>query len=235
MFWRRHGWWPLCAFLTAFAFLELLGLDRPLAHALYFDADSRQWLGAGNGSWWARDILHSGGRWLVRLVAAAAVCVWAGSLLVKRLRTLRRGAGFVALAMLLSTGIVGGLKATSNVDCPWDLIEYGGDQPYVPLFADRPDELPRAKCFPGAHASSGFALLCFYFLWRDRSRKLAAWGLAVGLVTGLAFAIGQEARGAHFLSHNLTSAVIVWYVQLALYAWLLKPPGPALAQPVAAG
>jgi membrane-associated PAP2 superfamily phosphatase len=41
--------------------------------------------------------------------------------------------------------------------------------------------------------------------------------LAGGLLIGTVFALGQQARGAHFLSHDLTSAAIVWYVLLGLY------------------
>ena len=44
--------------------------------------------------------------------------------------------------------------------------------------------------------------------------------LAAAIAVGIAFSIGQEARGAHFLSHDLTSAAIVWFVQLGLYAGL---------------
>jgi membrane-associated PAP2 superfamily phosphatase len=115
------------------------------------------------------------------------------------------------------------LKSVTNVDCPWDLERYGGSRPYVSLFGDRPDELPRARCFPGAHSSSGFALMCFYFLFRDSRRRAAQVALAGGLLAGAVFAFGQQARGAHFLSHDLTSAVLVWYVLLALYTRLLKP------------
>jgi membrane-associated PAP2 superfamily phosphatase len=124
--------------------------------------------------------------------------------------------------MLLATLIVGGLKAVTNVDCPWDLAGFGGHNDYFALFADRPDALKRAQCFPGAHASSGFALFCFYFVFRDRSRRLARWMLAAAITVGIAFSIGQEARGAHFLSHDLTSAAIVWFVQLGLYAWFIR-------------
>jgi len=123
----------------------------------------------------------------------------------------------VLLAMLLATLIVGGLKLVTNVDCPWDIAGFGGNNPYIALFADRPDALPRAQCFPGAHASSGFALFCFYFVFRDSSRRLALWMLATAIAVGITFSIGQEARGAHFLTHDLTSAAIVWFVQLGLY------------------
>jgi membrane-associated PAP2 superfamily phosphatase len=230
-FWRRHAWWPLLAFVAVFATWEMLSLDRPFAEAWYFNVPTHHWLGTGAGDWWAHELIHTGGRWLVRGVAALALTVWGMSFAIPRLRPWRRRSLFIALAMLLATGLVGSLKAVTNVDCPWDLAGYGGNSPYVALFADRPDALPRAKCFPGAHASSGFALLCFYFALRDRSRRLARWALAGAIAVGIAFSIGQEARGAHFLSHDLVSAAIVWYVQLALYAWMLKPSPRAMAAP----
>jgi len=218
-FWRLHLWWPLLAFTLVFGVLEVFSLDRVIAREWYFNVSTAQWLGTGNGEWWARGLLHTDGRWVVRGVAAAALVLWGLSFAVARLRPWRRAAGFVLLAMLLATLIVGGLKTVTNVDCPWDLAGFGGHSPYVALFADRPDVLSRAQCFPGAHASSGFALMCFYFVFRDRSRRVARWMLAAGLAVGIAFSIGQEARGAHFLSHDLTSAAIVWFVQLGLYAW----------------
>ena len=64
--------------------------------------------------------------------------------------------------------------------------------------------------------------MCFYFLWRYRSPRLARWGLATGIGVGVMFSIAQEARGAHFLSHDLVSAAIVWFFQLALYCWSLR-------------
>jgi membrane-associated PAP2 superfamily phosphatase len=220
-FWRAHAAAPLAGFSLAFYLLEGLALDPVLARAWYFDTTTTHWLGTGAGDWWAHALLHTGGRWLVRAVAAGALSIWALSFALTRLREWRRGAGFVFVAIVLSTAIVGGLKAATNVDCPWDLAGFGGHNPYVSLFADRPDALPRAACFPGAHSSSGFALVCFYFLWRDRSPRRARRALFAALCVGIAFSIGQEARGAHFLSHDLTSAAIVWGVQLALYAgWL---------------
>jgi membrane-associated PAP2 superfamily phosphatase len=224
-FWRAHVWWPLLAFTLIFGALEVFSLDRMIAREWYFNVHTGTWLGAGSGEWWARGLLHTGGRWIVRGVAAAALALWALSFFVGPLREWRRSAGFVLLSMVLATLIVGGLKTVTNVDCPWDLAGFGGTSPYVALFADRPDALRHAQCFPGAHASSGFALMCFYFVFRDRSRRVAHWLLAAGLAVGIAFSIGQEARGAHFLSHDLASAAIVWFVQLALYVKLLRPRG----------
>jgi membrane-associated PAP2 superfamily phosphatase len=217
-FWRSHALGPLLLFLLIFAAVEGLGLDRSIAGALFFDRQTGHWLGSGAGDWWAHQALHDGGRWLVRGIAAAAIFTWLGSFAVPAIRHWRQPAGFMALAMVLSVAIVGGLKAITNVDCPWDLAGFGGHQPYVALFADRPDYLSRARCFPGAHSSSGFALVAGYFAFRDRAPLWARAWLIAGLVLGCVFAIGQEARGAHFLSHDLTGAGAVWAVQLALYA-----------------
>lgn len=225
-FWTRHAALPGLLLGAVFLSLELFDLDRAIARAWFF-APSTGWLGAGAGDWWAHELLHDGGRWLVRGVAAGALVTWLVSFAAPPLRPWRRSAGFIALTMLASVSLVGALKAVTNVDCPWDLSGFGGSNPWVPLFSDRPGYLPRAQCFPGAHSSSGFALVCFYFLWRDRAPRLALAGLLAGILVGVAFAIGQEARGAHFLSHDLASAAIVWFMQLALYAWLRRPRNAA--------
>ena len=222
-FWRTHAFWPALFFVIVLTILESSDLDRFIAHALYYDATTHHWLGGTNGMWWARDLIHTGGRWLVRLVAAAALVVWATTFFSTRVRSWRRYAGFAFVALVLSTAVVGGLKSITNVDCPWDLEEFGGDRPYTKLFGDRLDSLPRAACFPGAHASSGFALVFGYFLLRQRSRRRAMWTFAFAILAGVAFSIGQEARGAHFLSHDLTSAALVWFIQLFLYVRMLKP------------
>lgn len=223
-FWIRHAWIPLILFVPLFCLIEWTGLDRKLAHALFYDAAVGRWLGAGPGDWWAHDLLHNGGRWLARTAAATALALWIASFLSARLRPWRRTSGFVFLAMAASVLIVGGLKLVTDVDCPWDLLEFGGDRPYVGLFAPRPHDLPRAQCFPGAHSSSGFALVAFYFAFRDRSRRIAAGALLAALLVWALFALGQEARGAHFLSHDLVSLALVWFVQLGLYVKLLHQP-----------
>jgi membrane-associated PAP2 superfamily phosphatase len=215
-----HALRPLVLMVAAFLSIEALGLDRLLAHALFYDAGTRHWLGDGGGSWWARDLLHGAGRWLVRGVATGALLAWMASFVAPRCRRWRQPAGFVFVAIALPVALVGTLKAVSNVDCPWDLAEFGGTRPYVNLLGDRPDYLPTARCFPGAHSSSGFALLCFHFLWRDHRPRRALWALCTAGAIGLSFAFGQEARGAHFLSHDLASLVLVWMSQWLLYVRL---------------
>ncbi len=214
-FWWRYVRLPLVLLVVGVALIAATSLDTVLARALFFDGT--RWIGAQ--SWWTNELLHEGGRWAMRLVGVAALFLWGISAFVKRYAGLRRPAGFVAVAIILSTGLVGLLKSQTNVDCPSDLAGFGGTRPLVGLLEDRPDDLPHAACFPAAHSSSGFALVAFYFLWRERNRRLARAGLALGLVTGMVFGIVQQSRGAHFISHDVWSAFLVWTISLTVYVY----------------
>ena len=218
--WWRHARWPLGAFVAAALLLALTRFDLTIANALFFDASSHHWRGAGN--WWINDVVHTGGRWLVRAVVVLAVAQWVATFLDRSLHGARRPAGYLAVAIVATVAVVGLLKVLTNVDCPWDLQAFGGHFPYVQLFDARPVELRQAQCFPAAHASSGYALMALYFLAYERSRRLAMMGLAAGLLLGLVFGIAQQARGAHFVSHDLWSAFLAWIISLTLYVFAFR-------------
>jgi membrane-associated PAP2 superfamily phosphatase len=82
--------------------------------------------------------------------------------------------------------------------------------------------LRHAHCFPAAHASSGYALAALYFLLRERNRRAARLGLALGLGMGVVFGLAQQSRGAHFVSHDIWSAMLVWTVSSLLYTYSFK-------------
>ncbi len=222
-FLRTHIAVPVAAYLLLFALLQATDGDRWLSHLWFFDGARGSWLGAGAGEWWARDLLHTGGAAFVRLVAGSALLLWLTTFIKpvpwrEYRRTIRRDAGFIALAMIVSVTLVGILKTLTQVPCPWDLIEFGGTRPFVELLAVRPPEFADARCFPGSHSASGFALLAFYFVLLPHSQRWARLALAAGIAVGVLFAFGQEARGAHFLSHDLTSAILVWLMLCGLFA-----------------
>ena len=219
-FWRHHALWPALLFGAAFLFLSATDLDRRLAGTFFYDSASHRWL--GGGTWWAYGLIHTGGAWLVRAIGIAALLTFLLGFRLPRLRRWRRDAACLTLALILVPGAVGTLQIVTNVDCPRDLDVYGGNRPYVSLFADRPDGLPRAQCFPGSHASAGFALMAVYFLLRDRRPRAARWSLAGVILFGMVLSFGQQSRGAHFLSHDLTSAAIAWFLSLALWQIMLR-------------
>ena len=215
-FWTRCLAAPFLFFVAANACLYWSGADVAFAYWAFFDPVQGHWRGAD--AWLSNEGLHSGGRWLIRSIVLAAGIVWV-STLRDAASDWRRPAGYFVLAVVLTVGMTGLLKTLTNVDCPWDLTVFGGRFPYVPLFGDRPDGLRLGRCFPAAHASSGFALMALYFVFRDRAPKLAYCGLGAGVLVGLAFGIAQQSRGAHFLSHDLWSAMLAWVIPLTLYAF----------------
>lgn len=147
--------------------------------------------------------------------ALIAACGW---LAVRAVRGRDERLGCALLAMLLAVLAVSWLKAHSLHSCPWDLQPFGGSAERFDLFAPVAANPGPGHCFPGGHASSGFALMVLFFHAWPRSRR-QAWGwLASGIVLGLLMGLGQMARGAHFLSHNLWSAWVVWLVSVLLFA-----------------
>lgn len=213
-FWWWHAALPAVLLAIALIVTNASNADEAVAHAWAYGPSG--WI--GSGAWWAEELLHDGGRNAVR--AIAATCLAAA--LIVRHSPWRAVATYLFAAMAASALLAGILKQLTNVDCPWDLLGFGGTRPYVHLFADRPDALPRAACFPGAHSASGFSLLAVYFALRDRNRRLARLTLVAALATGAAFSVAQEGRGAHFLSHDLASAFLAWFVALALYPAILR-------------
>lgn len=219
-FWWRYARVPLLVFVVVSSVLAFTRIDVEIARALFFDPSRMQWIAAHSGM--VDALVHEGGRTLGRSILAVAVAFWIVACLRRDLQQLRRPAAYFVLASLLSIGTVGLLKAVTNVDCPWDLAEFGGRFPFISLFAHRSELWHRGHCFPAVHAGSGYALLTLFFVFRERHPTLARWGLAVGTGAGLLFGIAQQARGAHFLSHDVWSAFLVWTIALSIYTFTFQ-------------
>jgi membrane-associated PAP2 superfamily phosphatase len=219
-FWWRRIRVPLAFFVVLASLFAFTHADLRIARAVFFDSARGDWI--GNNNWWTNQFIHEGGTWFVRSLVLAALAIAGWSLFDSRLRTWRRPALYFAVSVILSVGSVGALKTVTNKDCPRDLAQFGGEHTYVPLFGQRPAGLKNARCFPAAHASAGYALLALYFMFRERNRRWGRIGLAIGLLTGVIFGISQQSRGAHFVSHDVWSAFIVWTVSLSTYVGLFR-------------
>lgn len=219
-FLRSHLLWPVAGMAIVLVLLAVLDADHRIAQAVFFDGLTQRWIGREN--FWATEVLHRGGRNVMRLIGLLAIIAWAASYRSVRLKPHRRSLGYLALCMAIVPLTVGALKEATNVDCPWDMQGFGGDRPVVAWYQDRPDDLPRAACFPGAHSSSAFALFALYFLWLGSNPVRARWALSGVLILGSAFSLAQQSRGAHFISDDLTSALIAWVICLFLYLRILR-------------
>ncbi|CAI1566516.1 PAP2 (acid phosphatase) superfamily protein [Serratia fonticola] len=151
------------------------------------------------------------------------ISVIAGAVLALFWGIYRRNARLIVAMLLIGIGplVVGILKATSTHSCPWDLLEYGGKAMSFPLFGTTPAFPGPGRCFPGGHASSGFAVMALFFLFYPQRPRLAYWCWLGGITLGMLMGFGQIMRGAHFLSHNLWAGWWVWFSQLAVY-WCIS-------------
>ena len=133
--------------------------------------------------------------------------------LLSRIGLERRDAAFLFVCLALVPAFVGLIKFNSGTVCASELVRYGGTEP---------DEMGRvvfsrmfkaggeSGCWPSGHASGGFALLALGFLPGPASRRRALWlaGVAVGSVMGAY----QVARGAHFASHIVITALMAQFL-----------------------
>lgn len=228
-FFKRHAAWPLLAYLVLMLLLVPLRADLHLADAIY------GWEGHGwtlHDNFITQPLIHVLGKRLSTFAWYGVAITLIASFSLPRFRRWRLPLLYLLMATALSTFVVGSLKLWTNMDCPWDLVRYGGRLPYFDLFTHRAAGLAPGRCFPAGHASAGYAWVALYFFFLATRPALRWWGLAAGMTVGLVFGIAQQLRGAHFLSHDVTTLAICWTVGLVLYLIMLAQTRP---RPVESG
>lgn len=203
--------------------LELTPMDMDIAHWLYNPLKG-DFIGRRNH--FLENILHDRAKQAVIAFALLMAGAFIASFFVDRLKPIKRELGYVVLAMGISTGFMTPAKVVTSVQCPWSLTEFGGDQPYSELLAPRPATDKPGRCWPGGHAATGFSLFALFFALRDRRPALARKALVFAFTLGVIFSIGRMLQGAHFLSHNIWTAVICWLISLASYTAVLYRRAP---------
>lgn len=213
---------PLVAFTVLAAVLEATSIDLWLADHL-FAWEGGKW--SLRDSWLTRDLIHEDGRRLVTILAVALLLFLFDSHFHPRLKRFRPGLWYLLASAVTAGVLINVLKELTHVDCPWDLTRYGGEFPYVKKFLPHPGA--HGACFPAGHASAGYAWFGLYYfalMYAPRWRWLA---LAVVMALGLVFGIGQQLRGAHFLSHDLWTLGLCWLAATAVYLAFAKYASPA--------
>jgi len=130
----------------------------------------------------------------------------------------------VALSAACVPAAVSMLKQLSSSHCPWDLLRYGGEQPYLRLFDALPAGALPGQCLPAGHASSALWLVSLAVYWLPARPATAARMALLALAPGLMLGWVQQLRGAHFLTHTLWSAWIACALVLVLIAALQARP-----------
>lgn len=222
----------LPAMVTAalvFALFEVTTIDLAVQDRL-FDFSAGTWMIDRNEPV-ARALFYTGPKVVLALLGLA--------LLVAVVRPPRgRSRRPFATALLTLGGvplIVGWGKDVTNVFCPWDNTRYGGQVPYVRVIERFPDgtrPARRGRGFPAGHASGGFALVGLAALARTRREQLSA--IALAAIIGGTMGGYQMAKGAHYLSHTVVTALLAWILFLVVHRLLLsgQSDGERQAAPV---
>jgi membrane-associated PAP2 superfamily phosphatase len=219
--------WPAVLILVGvIAVFETTNLDLVLQDGFFDFTASRWWMDASDPLW--RALCYTGPKAAIIGLALALLALAAGPARWRtQLRMARRDL-IVALLTLASVPALVGLgKSSTNVFCPSELRRYGGDVRYVKL-GERfpPDDTParRGRGFPAGHASGGFALVGLMWLRRTRAWRRGILLLAMG--AGWWMGGYQMLRGAHFLSHTVTTMLMAWIIVLT-WRRVLTPAGAA--------
>ncbi|RKG34617.1 phosphatase PAP2 family protein [Acinetobacter tianfuensis] len=163
-------------------------------------------------NWYLAELNHRYVKDLLTAVYLIIFSAWLMSFKVSSLKTRRFEFGYLFWVSMLCTSTVGLLKSQSQHACPWNMTL--PDQ--TGFFWDF--SAYAGHCFPGGHASLGFALITGYFYYRQTNTSRARFYFTAGTILGFTMGWAQMMRGAHFLSHNLWSFWLCWFINAVIYA-----------------
>jgi len=190
-------------------------------------------------SWLLKDsflieiIIHHGGKYLsisiyLLLVLLYVLCQLKKIQLPIRIKNrlsqlfvYQRGLAYLALSTLLAALMVSLLKAITQIDCPWSIAGLGGEEVYQPWLNIIFIRHHGGHCFPAGHASAAYAFFSLYFFSYHFFPKQSVRILLIVLCWGIIFGFAQQLRGAHFISHDISSAFICWLINLFCYRLML--------------
>lgn len=162
--------------------------------------------------WALNDLGHHYVKYVLILVYSYFFIAFLASYKFQRFERNRYAFLYFFTMVVLSTSVIGVIKSQSNYACPWDMINSTSTS-----YTWNAHQM-HGHCFPGGHASSGFALLVGYFIYRVAEPKRALFYLISSLMLGFTMGWTQMMRGAHFFSHNLWTLWLIWLLNVGVYA-----------------
>jgi membrane-associated PAP2 superfamily phosphatase len=230
---RTHGLAAALLLLATLGAAQFTELDLWVQELFYDHETHRWWIDSHDPLW--RLLLYTGPKAVLILLGIGClvtlVLAWRGTPATRRLtRTAWRPALHLLACLVTIPLLVSVLKDTTHIHCPSQLDRYGGQTRYVRLFDRNPADPValardgRGRCFPAGHASGGFALLGLAAFGRTHRQQWA--GFMTGVGAGSIMGYYQMAKGAHFLSHTLTTFCIAWLLSTG-FRMLLTATLPA--------
>ena len=129
----------------------------------------------------------------------------------------KKGLIILLLSSIFVPTIVGSLKAITNTPCPCNIEHFGGEYPDIKVFDKYPEDFiqkSKAKCWPAGHASGGFALMAFFFFFKNPRNQF--FGLIGAITLGWSMGTYKMLLGDHFLSHTIITMILAWIIILTI-------------------
>jgi membrane-associated PAP2 superfamily phosphatase len=223
---NRSLWITLALLAGVLALFEFTELDLALQDHFY-NFETRRWV-VDEKAPLGRLVFYNGPKALVWICALTTLTLAAGPARWReKWGANRRGLWLGVLVIATVPALAGLGKKYTNIFCPSEIRRYGGDVAYVKLCEPQPKDDPaprRGGCFPAGHASGGFALLGLLAVRGTRRWRHGV--IALGLGLGWWMGGYQMLKGAHYLSHTLTTMLVAWLV-VQLWRKALRIPPPA--------
>jgi lipid A 4'-phosphatase len=195
-------------------------LDLKVAGRFYHAAaPDNPWPGESNPLW---QFFYYGAPVFTAMLALGALATLLLGLVRGRSSPWRRPAALFLLTLVLGPGLLVNLVFKENWGRPRprQVEQFAGDMHYLPPL--QMGQTREGKSFVAGHASVGFSLFAFWFVWW-RSRPRLAWAfLGAATLLGLTMGLGRMAAGAHFLSDVLWSGYITFFSALLLHYFVLR-------------
>ena len=171
-----------------------------------------------------RSVMHEGMRNTITSILALLVIIliWDAFSPRQWLQDTRTPLRIFAVCAAVFIGSIAALKAFTTPACPWDLGIFGGHRSsvgYADIF--RTSVFGKGHCFPAGHSTAGYVWLCLAFVLSDNRKSFIRLFVAL-LPIGISLSTAQILRGAHFLSHELTTLGIALIIFSILPALLVR-------------
>ncbi|HFC30402.1 MAG TPA: phosphatase PAP2 family protein [Oceanospirillales bacterium] len=199
--------------IVALVIIHVFKVDFIIADWIYLPTNSWQY----QDSWITNTLMHRIGKYAVILLYLILLIKFFVRDKSQEDGFQRYGKIVLLSSLLVGTFVVSSLKHLLQVDCPWDLLQYGGNKPFFQVFQYGKQYLPSSHCFPSGHASTAFTWFSLYFYSSIYYPKQRLKVLAAILILGFTFGLGQQFRGAHFISHDIWSMLVCLSVNIVIY------------------
>lgn len=210
MFKQKLFWLPISLYILLIIPIISWDLDWQLAN-YWYQLEGQQW--ALKSAWFTQTIVHDGGHDLAVSLYITLLILYLVSFKSQFLGQYKSGLAYLSLSLPLATLTVSLIKQLTIADCPWSTLDFGGQHIYQSWLYNLWSPIAGAgHCFPAGHASSAYMFFGVYFFSRHYWSTKSTFILIVVITVGLIFGFNQQLRGAHFISHDVTSALICWLV-----------------------